>query len=183
MPPAWRLWDSLLLLALFAGLAAGAATAGSRPIAPFARGWHRPPAVDAAARAPAGRTTDERQRLAALVSAVIARDPFRTRGMLAGAAPPRSGPVPLETDAEPRAEPEVVTPLREPVPSLRVLGLVVLGDGRGMAALEAQGAPSKLVSVGDEFAGFRLRSVSATEARLERRDTSLVLRLQTPSAP
>jgi len=66
------------------------------------------------------------------------------------------------------------------VPPLRVLGVAVLADGRGVAAVELPGEPPRLVRVGEEFAGFRLISLLPGEARLESKDTTLVLRLPSP---
>jgi hypothetical protein len=123
------------------------------------------PASAAAPRASDASKSDR------LILAAVARDPFRpdrTRPPDRYRVPGRSEPVAAESVSVPS------------VPPLRVLGVAVLADGRGVAAVELPGEPPRLVRVGEEFAGFRLISLLPGEARLESKDTTLVLRLPSP---
>ncbi|HET8655014.1 MAG TPA: hypothetical protein VFL93_05835 [Longimicrobiaceae bacterium] len=119
---------------------------------------------------------DELDRLAL---DVVERDPFRQarsrpegRYHLPGSEPVAATPAPSRPPPPPP---------RPPLPQLRLVGVVVLGAGKGMAALQSPGAAERVVNVGEAVSGFRLVSVSATEARLSGQDTVLVLHTESPN--
>lgn len=106
-----------------------------------------------------------------MILAAVVRDPFRVDR----SRPPDRYRLPA-TSGQLAAEvvPEPVSPI------MRVVGVAALGDGRGLAAVEVAGERPRLVRIGEEFAGLRLVSLSPGEARLESKDTTLVLRLPSP---
>lgn len=146
----------------------GSAVYGARRIAPApeageARALAQMP--DVAARAPASETQ---------ILRAVARDPFRPdrrrppgRYRMPGTEPPPSAP---STDFG--YSPPVAAPV------FTLLGTVVLGDGRGMAALAGLGGESRIVRVGEEMDGFRVVRVGNGTATLTNGDTTLVLETQ-----
>ena len=108
-----------------------------------------------------------------LVLTSVAHNPFRADRTRASG---RYG-------AQPGAEeltPELGQAPVEAVPVLRVLGVAVQGQNGGLAAVEVEGSSPRILRIGDEIAGFRLVSLSATEVRLESPDTTLVFPLASP---
>ncbi len=73
-------------------------------------------------------------------------------------------------------------PPRPPPPQFRLVGLVALAGGKGIAAIQVSGASPRVVNVGDSVSGFRLVAVSPTGATLRGVDTTLVIR-SSPPAP
>lgn len=113
-----------------------------------------------------------------VVSAIVERNPFR---------PDRSRSI-ERYQLEGSSEVSIVQPspappdepVRPTIPEIRLVGLVALGSGRGMAAVEVAGSNARLLSIGDSIAGFRLVSVTGSEAKLSRPDTTLLLSLKGP---
>jgi hypothetical protein len=105
---------------------------------------------------------------AALASAAAA-DPF---------SPDRVGVGTRDADQEvaPDELPGASASAPEP-PRLRLLGVVVLGDGRGSAALSVAGGAAQLVRVGQQVDRWVLERVESGTATLLSRDGRLVLRL------
>lgn len=144
------------------------AAAGARRVAPLpAAGAPEPPAA-MPAPAPRQAAASDAQILSA-----VARDPFRPdrrrpagRYRLPGDEPP-----PEETPAYTYAPPP------QP-PAFTLLGTVVLGDGRGLAALAGQGGQSRIVRVGEVMDGFRVVRVASGAATLSNGDTTLVLKTE-----
>lgn len=146
------------------------------------------PAHGPAAGAAAPRTSRARDAAALdrLVLETVARNPFRPErsrgagrfrlpGSEALAAPVGAAASPAVQQLPPPPPP------RPPVPQLRLVGTAVLGGGRGLAAIEVPGAPPRVVNVGESISGFRLESVTSTEARLRGADTTLVIRSSSPT--
>jgi hypothetical protein len=105
----------------------------------------------------------------AAVVAAVARDPFRADRR----RPPGRYRLPGEAVAAP-----VAPPTEQPVPvwNLRLLGTVVLPDGRGLAAMAGQSGESRIVRTGETIDGFRLTRVTPGSVTLTGNDTTLVLR-------
>ena len=113
------------------------------------------------------------EKLNRLVLASVAHNPFRAdRARASGRYGARPGAEELT--------PELGQAPAESVPVLRVLGVAVQGRNGGLAAVEVEGSPPRILRVGDEIAGFRLVFLSATEVRLESPDTTLVFPLASP---
>lgn len=147
---------------LFASAVHGARRIAPAPEAGEARAVARMP--DVAARAPAASETQ--------ILRAVARDPFRAdrrrppgRYRMPGSEPPPAQADPAGFGYTP--------PMASPVFTL--LGTVILGDGRGMAALSGQGGESRIVRVGEEMDGFRVVRVGNGTATLTDGDTTLVL--------
>lgn len=182
-------WSRANLIALFSLVVALslAVAAGRRPLSAGLPPEPRLPT--AKSTAPAGsdptrvRLVSDAAALDRLVLRTVARNPFRPdrardggRLRFAGA----EGTAPQGQAALAPAVVPVSPAVREPIPQFRVVGLVAMGEGKGLVALELPGAPPRLLNVGDVLAGFRVVSVSSSEARLRGQDTTLVL---TPRQP
>lgn len=149
------------------------AWSGARRIAPLPESGDPVPAAampDVAARPPAASD--------AQILRAVARDPFRAdrrrppgRYRMPGEPPPPEPQAPAYEYA--------ATPV---LPAFSLLGTVVLGDGRGMAAMGGQGGESRIVRVGEEIEGFRMLRVGNGTATLSNGDTTLVLKTE-PGAP
>lgn len=113
------------------------------------------------------------RELVRLVLRTVARNPFRPDRSRA----PTRYRLPTNGDAGKGASDRQPMP---PPPPLRIVGLARRVGGGGLAALALPDGQSRLLSIGDEFAGLRLTSIAAGEVRLEGYDTVLVLRLASP---
>jgi hypothetical protein len=83
-----------------------------------------------------------------------------------------------DADGEATIDESPETPASAPEPpQLRLLGVVVLGDGRGSAALSVAGGAAQLVRVGQQVDRWVLERVESGTATLVSRDGRLVLRL------
>jgi hypothetical protein len=186
----WSAGNAAALVVLAACIATAGAVAQREVSAglpdPAASGT---PAHRTVGGAPALRPAHPRDAAALnrLVLETVARNPFRAeRSRPAGRylLPGSEAPAGLATAA---ASPGVAVqlppppPSRPPVPQFRLVGTAALGGGRGLAAIEVPGAPPRVVNVGESISGFRLESVSPTEARLRGADTTLVIRSSSPT--
>jgi hypothetical protein len=109
------------------------------------------------------------------LAGAVAADPF---------SPSRAGIVSDDAGGQvvgDEAIPASVPPPAEP-PQVRLLGVVVLGEGRGSAALSVAGGPEQLVRVGQQVDRWVLERVGPGTASLARRDDRLVLRIGAPGA-
>jgi hypothetical protein len=159
---------ALAALAVAVALAASAALGAWRldPLPPAAAAETLPPM-------PVVSPADERDDLAVLTA--VARDPFtpeRRRAPGRYRMPGEEAPAPAYDPGPGYAE----TPAPE---ALRVLGTVVLPDGRSLAAIAGQGAEGRILRVGQSIDGYTLVRVSPGAVTLRGRDTTIVLR--TPS--
>jgi hypothetical protein len=120
---------------------------------------------DTAPRPPAG--TDSTPRPDSLESRLIVHDPFRPARRPAGV---RFDPNPPLTPAAPRP----------PKPVLALTGIVW---GKEPSAV-VEGLPgvdgARLIRVGDDIAGFRIRRITAQQVTVTGMDTTWVLELRTP---
>jgi hypothetical protein len=105
----------------------------------------------------------------AALARAAAVDPF---------SPDRVGVATRDADGEATIDESPETPASAPEPpQLRLLGVVVLGDGRGSAALSVAGGAAQLVRVGQQVDRWVLERVESGTATLVSRDGRLVLRL------
>lgn len=170
-------WDTRSRLALASCLTAGALLlhTGIRAavLEPLPQGDSaRAIMPDAVASSAAPRATpDELNRLATLA---VARNPFRADRSRSIRQPPAS--------AEPEALPpsEFVEPSPAP-PPVRLFGVAAQTGGGGLAAMALEGEPSRVLRIGDQIGDFRLISVSPGAVRLQGPDSTLVLRLTSPT--
>lgn len=76
----------------------------------------------------------------------------------------------------------VSAPSNAHLPTFRVFGLAIRAEGAGLAMIQADGRPVRVLHVGDSYAGFSLNEVRPTAAVLTGQDTTLVLPLRPPWA-
>lgn len=109
----------------------------------------------------------------AQILSAVARDPFRPDRR----RPPGRYRLPGEAlPTEPQRTYDYTPPPAAPV--MRLVGTVVLADGRGLAALAGEGGESRVVRVGEEMGGFRVLRVTSGTATLTDGDTTIVLRTE-----
>lgn len=125
------------------------------------------------------RVDSHAKRSSRRVLRAVDRDPFRAerrrppgRYQLPGMEPQLPA-----TQVSEEAEPP---PPSEPLPPMRVLAIAVLGGGQGLAAVEVEGNPPRVLRIGDEIQGFRLISIAPGEVHIQGPDTAFVLQLPTP---
>ena len=170
-------WWSRAAILVTAASAAAAAAAGVRAATADPRLALYVPASEATAvRAAIGSTVGaQSEELGRIVSRAVDRNPFR---------PDRSRPDSRFGEEEASFEhiEEAFNEFYTPEPQVRLLGLAAAGLHGGLAAVEIAGLGQRILRVGEELGGYRLLSVSATEARLSGRDSVLVLRLSSPTS-
>lgn len=60
--------------------------------------------------------------------------------------------------------------------TLRLVGTTAFGQGKGIAAVQANGQPARTLRLGDTIGGFVLRKVERGQAELRHADSTLVLK-------
>jgi hypothetical protein len=170
----WTWWSRAALLTAAASVLAAASVA-IRAAMPDPRLAVVPALAETAPARP--RSTPVRgqraEELERIVSRAVDRNPFR---------PDRSRGYVRYGDNETPFGLTEERPLEfyAPEPEVRLLGLASGGPGASVAAVEIAGLGARILRVGEELAGYRLLSVSATEVRLRGRDSVLVLRVSSP---
>lgn len=143
-------------------VAVAALPAGAAVLQP----WH-PPAEEGALAAVAP-VAAEAFRRDSLDARVVARNPFR----------PSRRPAAVAFDPNPVPPPPAEVP--PPKPTLALTGIVWGGEPSAVV----EGFPgldgAQLVRVGEVFAGFRIRRITAHEVTVTGMDTTWVLRVRTP---
>lgn len=122
------------------------------------------------------RARADADRLERLVIGIVDSDPFRAdRHRPAGRYGAPTSPL------EP--PPSMGEPPPTPAPApIRLLAIASSPRGRGIAALQASGAPTRIVHVGDSLAGMRVLSIRGDQVRLQGTDTVIVLRMTSSSS-
>jgi|GEM_PF-2380993 len=182
----WTVGNRAALVLFLASCGVGAVVAlraaGIRPAGePSAARPDEIPAAAVESPADPGAVGPDPVVLNGRVRETVSRNPFRPeRARAAGRYRLPGTEAPAVPDAAPVFEAPPPPPMRPPLPDFRLVGTVSLEGGRGLAAIQVSGAPPRVVNVGDSLAGFRLESVTPTEARLRGQDTTLVIRSSSP---
>ncbi|MDH3291124.1 MAG: hypothetical protein OEO20_04075 [Gemmatimonadota bacterium] len=104
-----------------------------------------------------------------VVFAAVARDPFRAE---------RTRPaVRYQLPGDRLPEMRAAAGPRQRLPIISLVGIAVLSDGKGIAALQVRGRPPRIMRVGDTIEGLELVGIDSVAATLTGSDTTIVLRL------
>lgn len=116
-------------------------------------------------------TVPERHRPAprSVVIAAVAKDPFRADRT----RPTARYQLPSDrfTGGRTAAVP------RPRLPTISLVGVALLSDGKGLAAVRVRGSPPRLLRIGDNVEGLVLLHVDPGSVTLTGQDTTIVLRL------
>jgi hypothetical protein len=156
----WHNWASLAVLAMSCAWAVMAAGATAAPLSGTPSAAPTPASASADAEVEARSDAEELDRL---VLASVARDPFRSDRARASGRYRTPGEV-LRAAAAPPAGSMPPPPPLAPMAAIRLHGMATDGAGGVLLAVEINGA-TRLMHVGEEFAGQKLLAVSRGAAR------------------